>query len=629
MLPNRGEWIDRYSLSEVLSNEDSVNEIAIKLKLDPSNFSEEKFQDFIERVKLGDIDGISTMVKVTKNQAQQMVRTFYEETHSGQTVRRLMRTPDARRLAKDLLAIFSKVASSPVARNTLSLFDLKPMPPRDILRQNLEVWLLGIKVLEEVDARLGKLKTLLSSVELTRSSSKSTTFSSDSIDYFLSRRKALETFLVVVKEFADSNSITTLLRGVDHAKIKEVVRLLDGLAKLEIPEAGAIMSDAELAINERLRKGARREQYTAKSIIENQLNEITSTLKMNLEEENNLMEAVMENLSVPVELSTRPVRAVIETWRARLSSEMEGRISKTVAELKKHRSEVSATVERIVNLDQTLAVAEVMKKYSLSIPVIGTGGIGFVKGRNILLSQEEGQKVVPVDYNVGRTISAKVVAPARNVVMLTGANSGGKTTLLTTVATVHVLTLLGLPVPAESAEVNPVPIYLFRRRTTKRVGSLEHALRSLIPVFAERQTKLVLMDEFEALTEPGAAGRIVASIINHVATGSSSILLVTHLAAEILPHVKLPIRVDGIEATGIDEKGDLIVDRQPKFNHIGSSTPQHIIGKLSRKNAARGGRSRNVKQIASLYNEILESLSEETERGVQAPLSFPWISGES
>ena len=106
--------------------------------------------------------------------------------------------------------------------------------------------------------------------------------------------------------------------------------------------------------------------------------------------------------------------------------------------------------------------------------------------------------------------------------MLTGANSGGKTTLLTTVATIHLLTLLGLPVPADSAEVNPVPIYLFRRRTTKRVGSLEQALRSLIPVFADTQPKLILLDEFEALTEPGAAGRIVASIINHVATGSIS-----------------------------------------------------------------------------------------------------------
>ena len=84
---------------------------------------------------------------------------------------------------------------------------------------------------------------------------------------------------------------------------------------------------------------------------------------------------------------------------------------------------------------------------------------------------------------------------------------------------------------------------------------MEQALKALIPVFADKQAKLILIDEFEALTEPGAAGRIVASIMNHIATGSSLVLLVTHLAAEILPHVKLPIRVDGIEAIGIDAKG--------------------------------------------------------------------------
>ena len=111
---------------------------------------------------------------------------------------------------------------------------------------------------------------------------------------------------------------------------------------------------------------------------------------------------------------------------------------------------------------------------------------------------------------------------------------------------------------------------------------MEHALNSLIPVFADRHRKLVLMDEFEALTEPGAAGRILGGIMNTVATGSSLLLLVTHLARETLPHVRLPIRVDGIEAEGLDTEGDLIVDRQPKFDHIGSSTPKLIIMKLAK-----------------------------------------------
>ena len=61
-------------------------------------------------------------------------------------------------------------------------------------------------------------------------------------------------------------------------------------------------------------------------------------------------------------------------------------------------------------------------------------------------------------------------------------------------------------------------------------------------------------------------------MMNKAALSNNLVLLVTHLARETLPHIKLPIRVDGIEASGFDPKtGELVVDRQPKFNHIGST----------------------------------------------------------
>lgn len=34
---------------------------------------------------------------------------------------------------------------------------------------------------------------------------------------------------------------------------------------------------------------------------------------------------------------------------------------------------------------------------------------------------------------------------------------------------------------------------------------------------------------------------------------------------EQTPHVKFPVRVDGIEASGLDDNGELVVDRQPRF----------------------------------------------------------------
>ena len=65
---------------------------------------------------------------------------------------------------------------------------------------------------------------------------------------------------------------------------------------------------------------------------------------------------------------------------------------------------------------------------------------------------------------------------------------------------------------------------------------------------------------------------------------------------------RLPdIRVDGIEASGLDEKFRLIVDRQPKFGVIGKSTPELIVKKLA--NTERN------KQRRKIYERLLKSLS--------------------
>ena len=193
--------------------------------------------------------------------------------------------------------------------------------------------------------------------------------------------------------------------------------MLEGLTRLEIPDAYAAISDAELEINQRFQKGGGRraaggDQYAAKSIIEDKVRELAALLKMNLEEENRLLKAVIENLSIPIELNTHRVRAVVDIWQSRLSSELEGKVSKAEASLKKYWSAVLIAVEKFVKLDQAIAVAGVMQRYALTIPAIGTGGIGFVNGRNILLLAQDGDAstlatVVPIRLQRGEDYFCK------------------------------------------------------------------------------------------------------------------------------------------------------------------------------------------------------------------------------
>jgi dsDNA-specific endonuclease/ATPase MutS2 len=343
---------------------------------------------------------------------------------------------------------------------------------------------------------------------------------------------------------------------------------------------------------------------------------------MKSSEEEGLRRAAMEGLRIPFEFEKGTLNEVLGHWRKRQEEERVRRAERVEASLRQHLDLIDLIVSKVIELDRALAIGAAMRRYSLVVPGLGDHGEGFVGGRNPFLLRDSAEatdhEVHPVSYSLGRTMGFKV-AKARNVAVLTGANSGGKTTLLTTLASVHILTLYGLPVPCESAEVVPIPIYLFRRRVTRRIGSLEHALGSLIPVFGDRRRKLVLIDEFEALTEPGAAGRIMAAVLNEAASSSSLVLVVTHLARETLPHVRLPIRVDGIEAKGLDSAGDLIVNRQPVFDHIGSSMPKLIIMKLSRSTKDR--------RVKGLYEEILASIKEERAQ-VQAPISTPWTKGD-
>ncbi len=599
-------------------------ELATRLGINLQTLSEEKVRDLLGRVRVADIDGFAEIAATEKKKAYQLIRAYAEKA-SGVQERKALRTPDARKLARDILSLFSEHASSKLAKNRFSL--LTPALDRETIQSRLSACVTGMDILRELKQR-GKrdeLGKVLAEVSFDPPSGKkpSSRMESDTLDYFVSRRRMIKAARSILTNFDEVRTLSSFFKNTDRKVLESVMKTLEEHESKEVQDAEGVLSDAEILINEKFRKGGVDEER-ARRIVEERIEEVVSTLRMNSEEENEVRRAALEGLSIPFEFERTGRRRVIEKWEGREKEERAAKLAKTESFLKQHWAVVDDAVERAISLDQMLAMASLMEKYTLTIPVIGSEGIAFFNGRNLFLMKDQleggSRAVQPVSYALGRTRSTKIVAAKpRNVVMLTGANSGGKTTLLTTLASVHILTLLGLPVPCEKAEVAPMPIYLFRRRVTRKIGSLEQALSSLIPVFADRHRKLVLMDEFEALTEPGAAGRILAGIMNAVAAGSSLLLLVTHLARETLPHVKLPIRVDGIEAEGLDKDGELIVDRQPKFNHIGSSTPKLIIMKLS-KSAKKGDKA--------LYGDILNSLEGESSMPVQTPLNLTWLSKE-
>jgi dsDNA-specific endonuclease/ATPase MutS2 len=183
------------------------------------------------------------------------------------------------------------------------------------------------------------------------------------------------------------------------------------------------------------------------------------------------------------------------------------------------------------------------------------------------------EDVEPVDYRV------------EGVTVLSGVNSGGKTSTLDLVALVTTLAHMGLPVPAESARVGRVTELHYHAKTqgTLDAGAFETTLREfgelVTDVSADRPV-LVLVDELESITEPGAAATIIAGILESLADRQATGVFVSHLAEDILAAADADLAIDGIQAEGLVD-GELRVNRSPVKGQLARSTPELIVEKLA------------------------------------------------
>jgi DNA mismatch repair protein MutS2 len=432
------------------------------------------------------------------------------------------------------------------------------------------------------------------------------------INSFTAKKKALEAVIRLLTEFKELRD-SPLFNGIAVTDLEEVMKLLEEVEAEK--RTGATNFDEVIhrreeelnrEINRIMRSGGGAADF--KGYLDEVLLSMTDELVLSGEDKDVLWESAYENLErgPPFEFS----RGKIELVRRRYTRKIEERRyykSRDVAKhLERQREAVSTALNKLFYFDFMLAISHFSRDFGLSLPEIGDGGLGVIMGRNLFLVDEElrgGGKVVPVSYSVGETNVGIFGATPHPVAILTGANSGGKTCLLIMLASSIILTELGLPVPAERAEMPLLPLYVYRRKMIKRTGSFEYSMRALSRIFMREGAKVVLIDELEALTEPGAMGRIMASVLNNLPKDTLTVMI-THLIHELVPHISMKkVRVDGIESEGLDAAGNIIVDRQPMFNHIGSSTPELVIKKLL-------GRVRK-EELKAVYEEILKVLEKE------------------
>jgi hypothetical protein len=122
----------------------------------------------------------------------------------------------------------------------------------------------------------------------------------------------------------------------------------------------------------------------------------------------------------------------------------------------------------------------------------------------------------------------------------------------------------------------------------------------------------MLVDEFEAITEPGRAADILHGLVGLTVDRDAAGVFVTHLADDLEPLPEVA-RLDGISAEGLRDDLTLAVDYQPRFETIGKSTPEFIISRLVANARDRGERAGFERLAEALGAEAIQRTLAEAE----------------
>ncbi|MHA1505956.1 MAG: MutS-related protein [Candidatus Asgardarchaeia archaeon] len=326
------------------------------------------------------------------------------------------------------------------------------------------------------------------------------------------------------------------------------------------------------------------------STVDEAENELFNRLKLDVSEVSLIENMFPRNASLPVEADRKKMSDLIEYLKNKYNLRKYEILVNLSKELKEYTKDVIKSIQSILEFDLFLTIGLFSLDYELNVPKIYTSylGVGFKNAKNLFLREKEirGEvKVQPVSYVVGKVPIEFEGTKGERIILLSGANSGGKTSLLQTMMQIVLLGQMGLPVPAEEAHIGLFEelYYYEKARGVLDAGAFEASLLRIAEIVISKAPKLACFDEWEASTEANAAAKIISSILElFEGNENSCVVFVSHLAEEISKTTGASIRVDGIEARGLDERMNLIVDRSPKFNYLAKSMPELIVQRLSK-----------------------------------------------
>lgn len=537
---------------------------------------------------------------LSRGRATQILRRAIDE--KGMEI---LETRDARTVYKDLLALASAHAVTKHAEDRIRV--LTPLRTRSAMEARLDRVMEATRTWQQLDAETRA--AILDAFEDYDSVSGGKQTAVELARSLAELGLSSGTFQPLGEIDADVLAeAAQALGALDDSTVREGVdgtldRLRDSVAEIERLEGSAF--DVLESVRE---QGIRDPDELRSAVVQYLGRETDATVdairRATPEEAADAADFIGETLrSLKADLEDRVERRE-ETVRAEIESELEDT-----------REDVEAAIGAIDEITLDISLARFAIEYDLVRPTYTEEhAIAVENARNLGLAATE-EEIQPIDYGLGAHEVGTVPTEDR-VAVLTGANSGGKTTLLETLCHVSILASMGLPVPADRATVSVVDSIVFHRRHSSfNAGVLESTLRSIVPPLAGGGRTLMLVDEFEAITEPGSAADLLHGLVTLTVERDALGVFVTHLADDLRPLPEVA-RIDGIFAEGLSQELELIVDYQPRFDELGRSTPEFIVSRLVANATTRSERTGFERLAESQGNiEIQQTLEDASWNG--------------
>ncbi|QQS41219.1 MAG: endonuclease MutS2 [Acidobacteriota bacterium] len=218
----------------------------------------------------------------------------------------------------------------------------------------------------------------------------------------------------------------------------------------------------------------------------------------------------------------------LQSLKAREEQEILRILFELADSLRERLTLIQLAVEAVAELDSLNAKADFAKRFDAVVPSVSDEGDLVLKdARHPLLEEslrDTDREVVPVSL---------ALSGENSVMIISGANAGGKTVVLKTAGLLAMMALSGLPVPADSASV---PFYSSvtadigdRQSIAANLSTFSSHISNIAEMIENAEwPALVLLDEVGTGTDPEEGSALGVAIVDHFRRHGAHVIASTH-----------------------------------------------------------------------------------------------------